>query len=152
MGTSSVSITLSYSQHLLQNNVCPNCGKALPRCSICLMTLNVASDPARDAYLRHTGPRGMHDLSYGRQYLTDFLEKTLSRRRSYFVRPVGTAATRPISWNGFLGTTQRILKVTGTDKSVGEKHTMFVQCRIATATALMRCRFASGGPCMIITE
>lgn len=25
------------------------------------MTLNIASDPARDAYLLHTGPKGMHD-------------------------------------------------------------------------------------------
>jgi hypothetical protein len=27
------------------------------------MTLNVASDPARDAYLLHTGPKGTHDSS-----------------------------------------------------------------------------------------
>lgn len=50
---------------LLQNNVCPSCGKALPRCSICLMTLNITSDPARDAYLLHAGPKGTRDLSLG---------------------------------------------------------------------------------------
>lgn len=25
------------------------------------MTLNISSDPARDAYLLHTGPKGVHD-------------------------------------------------------------------------------------------
>jgi len=33
---------------------CPNCGRALPRCSICLMTLGIVQDVAREAELAHS--------------------------------------------------------------------------------------------------
>ncbi|KAH7916597.1 hypothetical protein BJ138DRAFT_1201984 [Hygrophoropsis aurantiaca] len=33
---------------------CPNCSRALPRCSICLMTLSIISDAIRDSELSHS--------------------------------------------------------------------------------------------------
>ncbi|KAG0707015.1 hypothetical protein DFH29DRAFT_1016546 [Suillus ampliporus] len=33
---------------------CPHCGRALPRCSVCLMTLSIVPDDTRDAELAHS--------------------------------------------------------------------------------------------------
>ncbi|KAJ4483259.1 hypothetical protein J3R30DRAFT_3284977 [Lentinula aciculospora] len=37
---------------------CPNCGRALPRCSICLMTLGIVPDAYREIELSHSQYRG----------------------------------------------------------------------------------------------
>jgi WD repeat-containing protein mio len=41
-----------------QTNACSTCGRGLPRCSICLMTLNIAPDPVRSASLAHARSQG----------------------------------------------------------------------------------------------
>ena len=49
--------------------------------------------------------------------------------------------TRPILWSGFSGAAPWIAKEMGMDRNVEARHTIFVQCRIVIATALMKCRF-----------
>ena len=44
------------------------------------------------------------------------------------------------------------MKEKGMDRSVEAGHTMFVRCRIVTATALMRCRLESRGQCIIVDK
>ncbi|KAF7313353.1 zinc-ribbon-16 domain-containing protein [Mycena chlorophos] len=41
--------------------VCGNCSRALPRCSVCLMTLNIVPDPVRDAELMYSPGRDTID-------------------------------------------------------------------------------------------
>ena len=60
--------------------------------------------------------------------------------------------TRLTSWNGFSETTPRTVKEKETDRSVEAGRTIFVRCRIATATAQMRCKLEFRGQCMIVDK
>jgi hypothetical protein len=42
----------------MQKTACPHCGRALPRCSVCLMTLGIVQDGAREAELIHSQYKG----------------------------------------------------------------------------------------------
>jgi hypothetical protein len=47
----------------IQPTACPYCGRALPRCSICLMTLSIIPDDTREAELAHSPNKGMPSVT-----------------------------------------------------------------------------------------
>lgn len=89
----------------MQATACPFCNRPLPRCSVCLMTLGIIPDSARNGQLAHYNApmRGMWVFtgSCGSAYELDGILQTVLTTQSYSVKPVGMADMLHTSWNGF---------------------------------------------------
>jgi hypothetical protein len=97
-------VTVEYAvEFYLQATSCPHCGRALPRCSICLMTLGIVRDDERNYDLMRSRFKGafIHFLMDCIILCSGRLIQILSTMRLSSVRPVDTEDTHPIYSTGF---------------------------------------------------
>lgn len=90
---------------LSQATACPHCNRALPRCSICLLTLNIVQDGPREVELMNSQHRGT-DCPFYFPGLTDVLAiltlQTHTTMLSSFVNHVDMVDMQHIFFNGSL--------------------------------------------------